>query len=103
MASTQKEAHSGISTSRSSYFSLVRTSLDGGARARIDSARGWLASFPGQHNEASGWPAVTARACARAHHEVVIGREIKRRENLVFTESSTIREILYPQTFPAIR
>ncbi len=56
-----------------------RTLLDGGARA---------------HSRARGRPPM--RACA--HHEVVIGRE-----NLVHTESSTIRESLYPRKFPAIR
>ncbi len=35
---------------------------------------------------------------AHARHKVVIGREIA-----VFTESSTIREILYPRNFPGIR
>ncbi len=85
MASTLKEARSDISTSRSSY-SLVRTLLDGGARA---------------HSRARG----RGRLCVqvRVIHEVVISREIKKRENLVSTESSTIRKILYPRKFPAIR
>ncbi len=39
----------------------------------------------------------------RARHEVVIGREIKKRENLVFTKSSTIREILYLRKIPTIQ
>ncbi len=39
---------------------------------------------------------------ARACHEVVIGREINKHKNLVFTESSTIREILCLRKFPAI-
>ncbi len=42
------------------------------------------------------------RACA-SRSKVVIGREIKKRENFVFTESSTIREILYLPKFPAIQ
>ncbi len=32
-----------------------------------------------------------------------IDREIKNRENLVLTRFGTIREILYPRKFPAIR
>ncbi len=40
---------------------------------------------------------------ARACHEVVIDRKIKKNKNLGFTESSTIHEILYPQEFPALR
>ncbi len=91
MASMQKEAHSGISTSRSSYFSLVCTShvarWRGGARivvrVAVGSGRGTLHA----HARVSKW----------------ICREIKKRKNLVFTESSTIRKILYPRKFPAIR
>ncbi len=33
---------------------------------------------------------------SRARHKVVIGPEIKKRENLVFTNSSTIRDIFVP-------
>ncbi len=33
----------------------------------------------------------------------MIDREIKNRENLVLTRFGTIREILYPRKFPAIR
>ncbi len=44
---------------------------------------------------ARAWPWPPMRARAR-HEVVVIGREIKKRENLVFTESSTIRENFVP-------
>ncbi len=51
------------------------------------------------HCRARVWPSM----CASARHEVVIGRKIKKREKFVFTESSTIHEILYPRKFPATR
>ncbi len=51
--------------------------------------------------------AMAAHACTCASQSddryAVYGREIKKRENIVFTESSTIREILYLRKFPAIR
>ncbi len=83
MASTQKEAHLGISTSCSNYFSLalVRTLLDGGVRAHIQVV-------------------VRLAVAARARHKVVIGREIKKPENLVLPNLPQFSKFCTRENFP---